>query len=251
MDDSGAPARLTPVLASREDAVFRSVRGGNAFEEAVSRIVQAIKLGIVERGERLPPERELAVRLGVSRVTLREAIRALQQAGYVQSRRGRGGGTFVTAQHTDGPAVDAASLAHQMGASLIDALDFRNVLEPGAAELAAARSLDAATRSYLVERLEETCAAEPHDYRRSDSRLHLAIAEAAGSPSLLAAVADSQLRLNDLLNAIPLLPTAIDHSNEHHREIIAAIVKGRRLLARAAMEEHLAATASLLRGFLG
>src|SRR6266487_1521457 len=53
-----------------QEAVFRPVRSGNAFEEAVERILQAIKLGVVTYGERLPAERELARRLAVSRVTL-------------------------------------------------------------------------------------------------------------------------------------------------------------------------------------
>src|SRR5262249_35621220 len=76
---------------------WRPVRGGNAFEITVSRLVQAIKLGLVEVGDRLPPERELAEQLQVSRATLREAISALREAGYLSSRRGRTGGTFVVA----------------------------------------------------------------------------------------------------------------------------------------------------------
>src|SRR5581483_9862673 len=76
-------------------ALWRPVRGGNAFEITVARLVQAIKLGMVIDGDRLPPERELAERLQVSRVTLREAIAALRDAGYLESRRGRSGGTFV------------------------------------------------------------------------------------------------------------------------------------------------------------
>src|SRR5512132_1788780 len=85
------------------DVVFRPIRTGNAFEEAVERVLHAIKLGVVTAGERLPPERDLAVRLGVSRVTLREAIKVLEQAGYVESVRGRSGGTFVTYRATPGP----------------------------------------------------------------------------------------------------------------------------------------------------
>ena len=72
------------------------VRAGNAFEETVERLLTVIKLGVVAPGDRFPAERELAGLLGISRITLREAIRALQQAGYVESRRGRFGGTFVT-----------------------------------------------------------------------------------------------------------------------------------------------------------
>ena len=73
-------------------ALLGPVRAGNAFEETVERMLTVIKLGLVAPGNRFPPERELAALLGVSRLTLREAIRALQQAGYVQSRRGRFGG---------------------------------------------------------------------------------------------------------------------------------------------------------------
>jgi DNA-binding GntR family transcriptional regulator len=83
------------VMPVRPVPVWRPVRGGNAFEITVARLAQAIKLGLVREGERLPPERELAERLQVSRVTLHEAIRALREAGYLESRRGRTGGTFV------------------------------------------------------------------------------------------------------------------------------------------------------------
>ncbi|MGH3468862.1 MAG: GntR family transcriptional regulator, partial [Thermocrispum sp.] len=58
-----------------DEALFSPVRAGNAFEETVERLLQAIRLGVVGAGQRLPAERQLAVRLNVSRVTLREAIR--------------------------------------------------------------------------------------------------------------------------------------------------------------------------------
>src|SRR6266705_2441314 len=74
-------------------ALLGPVRAGNAFEETVERMLTVIKLGLVAPGDRFPPERKLAAQLGVSRLTLREAIRALQQAGFVESRRGRFGGT--------------------------------------------------------------------------------------------------------------------------------------------------------------
>ena len=77
------------------ETFFRPVRPGNAFEETVQRLLQTIRLGVVAPGGSLPSERELALRLSVSRDTVRDAIRSLSDAGYLVSRRGRYGGTFV------------------------------------------------------------------------------------------------------------------------------------------------------------
>ena len=94
----------------------RAVRSGNPYEETVQRLLQSIRLGIIEPGERLPAERELSVMLGVSRDTLREAIATLADAGYLLSKRGRYGGTFVVedlpaAGGGEGqPRLDAAQL---------------------------------------------------------------------------------------------------------------------------------------------
>jgi DNA-binding FadR family transcriptional regulator len=234
---------------------WRPVRGGNAFEITVARLVQAIKLGLVVVGERLPAERELAERLQVSRVTLREAIAALRDAGYLESRRGRSGGTFVLATRArvgpDGGRPDAGTLARAMGASLHDALDFRRVLEPGAAALAATRTLAAADRQRLVACLTASRDRGPATRRVADSRLHLAIAGASGSPSLAAAIADVQLTLDRLLAAIPVIRRNLDHSDAQHTRIVEAILAGDAAAARAAMEEHCDGTAELLRGLLG
>ncbi|NJC68233.1 FadR family transcriptional regulator [Planosporangium thailandense] len=235
--------------------MWRPVRGGNAFEITVARLVQAIKLGMVTAGERLPAERELAEKLRVSRVTLRQAIGALREAGYLESRRGRAGGTFVV---SSGPASgsaderpDAATLAREMGETLHDALDFRQVLEPGAAALAASRTLSAADRAYLVASLAASRERDPAVRRTGDSRLHLAIAVASGSASVAQAIADVQLRLDQLLAAIPVLRRNLDHSDAQHARIVEAILAGDAAGARTAMEEHCDATAQLLRGLLG
>ncbi|HEX6525204.1 MAG TPA: FCD domain-containing protein [Streptosporangiaceae bacterium] len=233
-----------------DDALFRPVRAGNAFEETVERLLQTIRLGIVGPGERLPAERELAVRFNVSRVTVREAIRALQQAGYVESRRGRYGGTFVTRTLPRPSRRNLKQMAQEMGSALEDALTMRYVLEVGAAEAAALRSLTDQDRNHLEQRLKAATDAGLGEYRRHDSRLHLAIAEAVGSPSLTSAMAEVRARLNELLNVIPLLARNIEHSKEQHAEIVAAILAGDPEGARRAMAGHLSATGSLLRGFL-
>ena len=228
------------------EALFRPVRAGNAFEETVERLLQAIRLGVVGAGERLPSERELAERLGVSRVTLREAIRALADAGYVESRRGRYGGTFVHDTLPGPPAPDGKVDA----VGIEDALCLRYVLETGAAEMAAARSLSPADRRHLTGTLAEAASADLDDYRRKDSRLHLAIAEVTASGSLTTAMADARTRVNQLLDRIPLLPPNLEHSNAQHEAIVDAILAGDAVAARQAMAEHIEGTASLLRAFL-
>ena len=228
------------------EALFRPVRAGNAFEETVERLLQAIRLGVVGAGERLPSERELAERLGVSRVTLREAIRALSDAGYVESRRGRYGGTFVNDTLPGPPEPDGKIDA----VGLEDALCLRYVLETGAAEMAAARSLSPADRQHLTGTLAEAASADLDDYRRKDSRLHLAIAEVTASGSLTTAMADARTRVNQLLDRIPLLPPNLEHSNAQHEAIVDAILAGDAPAARQAMAEHVEGTASLLRAFL-
>jgi DNA-binding FadR family transcriptional regulator len=232
------------------EALFRPVRAGNPFEETVERLLQAIKLGVVGPGDRLPSERDLAARLSVSRVTLREAIRALTEAGYVESRRGRYGGTFVNNRLPKPRRVGPKRLARELGGGLEDALVLRSALEVGAAEAAASRKLSADDREHLCRCLADTDAAKLADYRRMDSRLHLAIAEVSGSPSLTSAVADVRMRLNALLDAIPQLERNIVHSDTQHRAVVEAILAGDPAAARRAMGEHLAGTAALLRAFL-
>jgi DNA-binding FadR family transcriptional regulator len=254
-------AVATPVIRA-EDVLFRPVRAGNAFEETVERLLTAIKLGLAEPGSRLPPERELAERLKVSRVTLREAIRALQHSGYVESRRGRYGGTFVSPVLPKLSKAAARRLNRQTGHDLEDTLILRQVVEVGAAEQAAAarppspagrrRRSPGSPETALLVACYEDCAraGDVAEYRRLDSRFHLAVAEAAGSPSLTAAVAEVRMRVNGFLDAIPVLDRNVAHSENQHAAIVSAILAGDGPGARQAMAEHLSATAALLRGFL-
>ena len=229
-----------------DEALFRPVRSGNAFEDTVSRLLQTIRLGIVEPGAALPSERDLATRFSVSRDTVRDAIRELTRAGYVVSRRGRYGGTFVC----DVLPVPEPMAAEVSAAEIDDVLGLREILEVGAVRAVARRSLSAGERDELWTRLEESGAASSDDYRRLDSRFHLAIAEAAGTPSLVTLVADCRSRTNDLLDRIPLLQPNIAHSNQQHEAVVVAILRGDEDAAAAAMLEHLAGSAALLRGFL-
>lgn len=226
-------------------AVYRPVRSGNALEDTTARIVQTVRLGLVAPGESLPAERELAALYGVSRDTVREAIRELADAGWLETRRGRYGGTFVV-DPIPRPDVPAAVSPTELD----DVVRLRGVLEQGAARAAAERALASEERDVLWARHEAAAVAEGADYRRLDTLLHLTIAELAGIPSLVPLVAENRARINAWLDTFPLLPRNIDHSTAQHAAIVSAILAGRPDAAAAAMRDHLAGSEALLRGFL-
>lgn len=245
--ENAATERLAPVL--------RPVRAGNGFEEALQQILQIVRLGLVPVGERLPAERELADRLGVSRVTLREVLKVLQDQGLVESRRGRYGGTFVrqrpTARDTGaGAGAGPGPLRRAGTADVEDTLRFREVLEVGAAELCASHGLDEEQARRLRAALEATGDAPLADYRRADTLLHLTLAELSGSPTLAAQYAAVRATLNDLLDGIPLLVRNLEHSQRQHVALVGAVLEQDAEAAREVMREHCAGTAALLRGFL-
>ncbi len=226
--------------AGLDAVVYRPLRQGNALEDAVARLMQTIRLGVVAPGEALPAERELAQRFSVSRDTVRDAIRELADAGYLVPRRGRYGGTFVAEELPVGGRVDLAP------GELDELLALRDVLETGAARAAAVRG----GSPELAARLAACRKAAPTEYRRHDSLLHLAVAEASGIPSLVTLVAENRARVNELLDAFPLLARNIEHSDRQHAAIVAAVLAGRPDEAAGLMREHLAGSAALLRGFL-
>ncbi|MET4921231.1 FCD domain-containing protein [Streptomyces sp. PSRA5] len=235
--------RLTPVL--------RPVRAGNGFEEALEQILQVLRLGLVAGGERLPAERELAERLRISRVTLREVLKVLTDQGLVESRRGRYGGTFVRPRpDTPAQGVEEELRRRVSGVDIEDVLRFREVLEVGAAGLCAAHGLTEDGAARLRTALAATHDAPLGDYRRLDTLLHLTLAELSGSARLTEQYASVRATVNDLLDCIPLLVRNLEHSQQQHTVLVEAVLEGDADAAREVMREHCGGTAALLRGFL-
>jgi GntR family transcriptional repressor for pyruvate dehydrogenase complex len=263
------PAAPTPrSLTSLTDVVLRPVREGNAFESTVEHLATAIRLGVFTEGEWLPPERELADRLRIGRATLREAIGALRQAGLVRTHRGRGGGTVVLytgrpeqardlATTTRGddvtPPSGAGNPAGRLSrADVAEALAFRGVVEPGAAQLAARAGLSGDQRAWLRETLRATLGVQEVGARRiATSRLHLAIAALSGSAPLVEAVTQARSVIVDLYAQVPASAQETALSDAQHAVIVQAVLDGDHLRARAAMEEHCEATSVLLRSVHG
>ncbi len=233
------------------ESVLGAVRGHHAFEGCVEQLATAIRLGVYPRGSSLPPERELAERLGVSRATLREAIAALRAADFVSTTRGRGGGSVVSFRPQKPSSRRARALQPRRG-ELLDTLVFRRIVEPGASHLAASRPLTTGQLDFLTAARDDVVAAggDHARHRQADSRFHLAIAAVTGSPQTIRAVAAVQANLHDMLTAIPVLEVNLEHSHLQHRMVLEAIRSGRTTKARRVMEHHCDDTAALLRGLL-
>jgi DNA-binding FadR family transcriptional regulator len=221
-----------------KEVVFRPLPSRDAFGETVERLEQAIALGVVQRGERFPPERELIELLHVSRATLREAMRFLQQAGYVATSRGRSGGNVVTAAPEDITDLGTRRLASELGPELFDLLDLRRVLEPGAAELAAERATPEEIAPLLVQ-AREIARNTQTAFLREHSQLHLGIAKLCHSPPLIAQIAQIHFRLGDALASARLSNAVPSMEDVSHERILNAIGAGDGAEARRLMAAHI------------
>jgi DNA-binding FadR family transcriptional regulator len=234
----------TPAL----DAVFKPVQPPTTFEETVERLGTAIRLGLLAPGSQLPPERDLAGQLCISRSTLRQALTTLVQSGHLVSLRGRAGGTFVA----DAPplAVGPEAGEEPLGDDARAVLDERVAIETGATVLAAERAQDDDfdLLDGLVERMASARGFE--DYRRADVRFHIGVAEAAHSPRLVTAMTEVQGQMSDLIARIPHPHEVLTRSNGQHRRLVTLLRRGESGPAVRLMREHIEGTEHILAGLI-
>lgn len=229
------------------EAVFTPVRTPTAFDETVERLGTAIRIGLLGPGTQLPPERDLANQLGISRSTLRQALTALIQSGHLTSLRGRKGGTFVT---NEPPLVSEAG-GEPLGEDAWAVLDRRVAVEIGTVMLACERGSDDDFDALecAVVRMDE--AADFDGYRRADVSFHIGIAEAAArSPRLVASMTEVQGQMSGLISQIAHPKAVLTHSNDQHKRMVKAIRKADTARAVKLMREHIEGTEHILAGLL-
>jgi GntR family transcriptional regulator, transcriptional repressor for pyruvate dehydrogenase complex len=235
------------------EAIFERVQPPTTFEETVERLGTAIKVGLLPPGSKLPPERELAEQLDISRSTLRQALTTLVQSGHLVAARGRGGGTFVadTPPLTIGPLPEPERLR--------DVLDYRVAIETGAALLAAERAqpddlermrdqVDA--MSAIGENFERVVGEDFEPYRRADIRFHIAMAEAAHSHRLVAAMTEVQGSMSELIALIAHPEEVLAQSNAQHAQMVNLLEARDATGAAELARKHLEGTEHILIGLL-
>jgi GntR family transcriptional regulator, transcriptional repressor for pyruvate dehydrogenase complex len=234
------------VIGNTTDPVFAPVHSQTAFEETLERLGTAIKLGLLEPGERLPPERDLCGQLGISRSTLRQALTALVQSGHLHAVRGRRGGTFVADHPPPAPAPSPALLAGWR-----DVCDLRLATELGVAVLACDRAQPEmlAPLEKLIDAMDELLDDFP-GFRQADVRFHIGLAETTGSAPLMSAVTEAQGQMSDLIALIPHPAEVLSWSNAQHRRLVAAVRDRDVARATSTITDHLRGTEHVLAGLL-
>lgn len=216
--------------------MFQPVRTRKTFEEAVGQIVEAIRVGELRRGDRLPSERALAAQMRISRPSLREAIKLLADAGVVEVRPG--GGTFVRSE--DIPTGLIEEREELRVGEVTGVLEARRLIEPRVAQLASvhATPADFEELESIID-LQRECMDERDRFLRLDMRFHLALAKATANVTVVQ-VMKLILGQLEIVRDMALYGPAPEWTIDVHERTVAAIRSGDLDAIEAVMDEHLA-----------
>ncbi|PSL00634.1 GntR family transcriptional regulator [Murinocardiopsis flavida] len=208
--------------------MWQHLGSGSIRERIEHQVLRVIEEGRLKPGERLPPERELAATLGVSRPSLREALRFLQSRGVLSIRHGVG--VFVEAPAPQ-DRLYSATARQQM--TLEELFAMREVLEVPAAQWAAERrdpdGIEALTAAY--ESMQDIAATDRArldfaELGAADARFHMAIVDAAGNRFLQQTLGVLQRILAEGMETTLTVPGRLERSRAEHERIFTAIVGG-------------------------
>jgi DNA-binding FadR family transcriptional regulator len=222
-----------------EPGPFKPVTSRRTFEEAMDQIVTAIRVGDLKVGEKLPPERDLAGTMRVSRPTLREALKVLTDAGLLRARRGAGGGVFVA---SDQISAELLSRGAELRVSQVSGvLQARRLLEPRVAQLAAITGAEADFEA--MQRTIDLQSSEPGNRDRFvelDQRFHLVMARATRNSTVMELMTSLIKRLEIAYDMIYRKSHEPDKGIALHEETLAAILSRNHDRIAIAMDNHLA-----------
>jgi GntR family transcriptional repressor for pyruvate dehydrogenase complex len=221
-------------------AVFETQKVYKSYEQIVRQIREAIASGELRAGDRLPPETELAQRFGVSRPTVREALKILQALNVLRSSPGPTGGTFVR-------ALDSSDVAEQLqeflalllnikGVELQELCEAREAIETMTARRAAARRTD--TDLDVLGRIIEEDSLKDSDSIVSDISFHKAVAEASKNRMLSLYMSSIHMTVRSVAERY-IMPEAKQTSQRQHQEIYDAIRRQDGDLAEKRMRKHM------------
>jgi GntR family transcriptional regulator, transcriptional repressor for pyruvate dehydrogenase complex len=207
-------------------------------EEVTLRLTEAIHLGILGDGQQLPAESEFAQQLGVSPMTLREAIANLREQGLVETRRGRSGGTFVCRALEPPSDPDRRRLEAMTVSSLRDLADELAAVSGAAARLTADRCTPSDLRKLFLLVDQMANATTRGSRMKADSRFHIELAMSSMSERLTRHEVRLQGEISGLLWLESLPEEEVAAMWREHHEIATAIAEENGERARLMAERH-------------
>ncbi len=217
---------------------FKPVKQSRVSDEVTEQLKQSILLGYFKAGDKLPSERELAEQFKVSRIAIRESLRALENKGFIITRQGVTGGTFVTEltfEHLSNAFVDLF-MAEKI--SIPELVQMRVFLEPEIARLAALHK-DKESAARLKDALEQEALpirsfAEDFDIK---TMVHHILAEMCGNHFFEALERSLMVLTRQAIQAVEP-ETPFIHPAGMHDEVVEAVLAGEPDLANEAMKKH-------------
>jgi GntR family transcriptional repressor for pyruvate dehydrogenase complex len=219
--------------------MYKVIRTSRLYEQIVQQIEDSILKGTLKAGDQLPSERDLALKFGVSRTAVREAVKALHEKGLVEAYSGRG--TFIT-NGTSQAVTQSINLMMKFDQAegSENLAEVRQILEPEIAALAATRiqepQLALMREAFSVM---NSALKDPDAYIEADLDFHLALAEAAENPLILSLLDSIVGLLREQRLKIFFHESGPERGQYHHARILAAIEKRDPEASRSAMREHL------------
>lgn len=224
---------------------FEPVATRRTFEEALQQIADKIRAGDLHAGDRLPSERDLALQMQISRPTVREAVKALADAGVLEVRRGQRGGIFVRSELVP---RDLLRRGWEMRVGEVaGVLEARRLLEPRVAQLAAVHAGEEhyAALQKTIDRQAEL--AGKRDFLRHedlflqlDLAFHMVIAKATGNSTVVTLMRSLFRRLELARDMAMHAPTVPQWTIDIHRRTLEALRSSDFDLIDVVMDEHLA-----------
>ena len=212
--------------------MFKQVKQNKAYQDVVEQIQEAIMEGSLKPGSLLPAERELKEQFGISRGTLREALRVLEQKGLIEIRTGVAGGSVIREVNSENLSDNLGLLIRNRAVSLRDLAEFREGMEGSVAALAAQRATEP-DRSQLERLLGE---AEGHlkegrkgwdAFVRTDEQIHLALARISGNQLFIAVLTSVYHNIHTYYeNYLPWNKALLHENFDDLRNIVAAVSEG-------------------------
>jgi GntR family transcriptional repressor for pyruvate dehydrogenase complex len=219
--------------------MYKVVRSSRLYEQIVKQIEDSILKGTLKAGDQLPAERELALKFGVSRTAVREAVKSLHEKGLVEAYSGRG--TFIT-NGTSQAVTQSINLMMKIDQTdgSANLAEVRQILEPEIAALAATR-IEEPQLALMREAFSvmDHALKDPEAYIEADLDFHLALAEAANNALILSLLDSIVGLLREQRIKIFFKEGGPERGQHHHAQILAAIEKRDPEASRAAMRDHL------------